>query len=359
MSIFDRDKEYALLKETRVISYGEISQRLDVVTFGDTKEELEDLCSSAKFQSGDPRDYKNYTSIITNYYVAKAGLLPYIFQYYYSKSLPNVVDEVEKSSKDKPTVNCLAFAFIGEEIILEHDLYGKIPFIVIGRNHDGPDTITVLSKDIIQLMAFDAEEANPLIREYTNMTPLSRFGNPTYSKSNIHQWLNSDASSGKWYEETHEYDLPPSSPYVGFRNPYTELPGFLNGFTDDIKSLIVPVDKPTIEYYIMFKNQPPQKHNVDVPSKVFLLSATEIGIDPNGVEGITYEYFKENRSHRRIAHPSEYCINHSDTANIGDGRILSSDKGCRYWLRTTEDINDLFSITQTKIIDKNGSLSRK
>ena len=215
---------------------------------------------------------------------------------------------------------------IGDEIVIPHSLYGDIPFIVIGRNHDADNSVTLLSKEIIRLLAFDAKESSN-----TN-TSRQKYGNNRYKYSNILQWMNSDKAGGQWYTAQHSVDAAPDSTNVVSHNPYSNIDGFLKGFSSDVVNSMITVDKTTV------------LHPVDgggsevVSSKVFLLSTTEVGINENNIaEGKIYEYFSNNNvDSQRLAYPSTYCLNN---AGGFTSTGLVSGKPWHWWLRTPSSVN--------------------
>ena len=106
----------------------------------------------------------------------------------------------------------------------------SIVWVVVAKNHTGyPTNSAVLATDkIIDLRAYDGKEKN----KYG--------GNANFALSNIHQWLNSSASAGAWYNATHANDAPPSSDNVLYGEEYQSRPGFLYNFTDAEKKELVP-----------------------------------------------------------------------------------------------------------------------
>ena len=72
----------------------------------------------------------------------------------FSKWKINGLQEINNLAIDVSNIS------IGGEIVIPHSLYGDIPFIVIGKNHDADNSVTLLSRDIIRLLPFDAKEAS-------------------------------------------------------------------------------------------------------------------------------------------------------------------------------------------------------
>ena len=46
---------------------------------------------------------------------------------------------------------------VSDEVIVPHAVYGDMPFIVIGKNHDANNSVTLLTKEIVDLLIFDKE----------------------------------------------------------------------------------------------------------------------------------------------------------------------------------------------------------
>ena len=116
---------------------------------------------------------------------------------------------------------------------------GRIEFEVVGVNHhtttEYPQTITLMTKNIIRNAAFD--EAEPNSQTYSDQDEYIRriVGNNCWSVSNIRQWLNSGGAAGKWFTAQHEYDAPPTSNNIyNTYTAYADDPGFLAGFSADV-----------------------------------------------------------------------------------------------------------------------------
>ena len=163
---------------------------------------------------------------------------------------------------------------------------GRIEFEVVGVNHhkdtnnaDTP-TITLMTKNIIRLAAFDDKEPdNPLI---SSEGARKNHGNNRWSVSNIRQWLNSPAAAGSWFnaEKTHAYDATPDTGNVSYNadGAYADAPGFLTGFSDDVLQHFTDITN--ITALCMFDDGGSET-TVD---KVFLPSYTEMfGVTNNGI----------------------------------------------------------------------------
>ena len=99
-----------------------------------------------------------------------------------------------------------------------------IIWMIADKNHSGypANSITLITEKVIDFRVYDEKEGS--------------YGNPNYKLSNIHQWLNSEASAGKWYTATHSSDAPPSSELTA----YTNRAGFLYNFTATERSALLP-----------------------------------------------------------------------------------------------------------------------
>jgi len=105
----------------------------------------------------------------------------------------------------------------------QHKFGSRIVFIVVDKNHSGypSGAVSLMTEKALMTAAYDAKEpTNP-------NSDRANGGNSRYIHSNIHQWLNSSASSA-WYSAKHTYDAPPiAANVVNGKNPYADWPGFL------------------------------------------------------------------------------------------------------------------------------------
>lgn len=187
-----------------------------------------------------------------------------------------------------------------------------------GHTGDPADSTTLMTKDLITLKPFDGKEStnpNPYIQSY---------GYNRYSKSNILQWLNSDAAASEWYSAQHTYDAPPSAANVYVEsgtalNPYQTEAGFLSNFSVALKAALMSATKTTV----LSTNDGGGSENVT--SKVFMLSNTEVGFsNENGIaEGSLYSYFT-SATVRKM-----YLAN-----NAAKGNYADAPDPCRWYLRT-------------------------
>ena len=196
-----------------------------------------------------------------------------------------------------------------------------IKWNLIGKNHDGANTVTLLTEDIIALKCFDAkEDTNP-------NSDRKSYGNNRYKYANLLQWLNK--SDANWYEAQHTYDAAPSSANVWQSsgtavNPYDTEAGFLTGFSEGFLKGLQNVDKVTALNTVTDGGG-----SETVTSKIFLLSNTEVGLaNENSIaEGTLYDFFNDDVS--RIAYCNQKCIDNSNYASDP-----TTVQGWYWWLRT-------------------------
>ena len=164
---------------------------------------------------------------------------------------------------------------IGTEVSIPYNnegsgISGPIIFEVVGVNHhtseEHPQTITLMTKNIIRKAAFDAAEPN------NTDTYRKNNGNNRWSVSNIRQWLNSSGPANSWFKPQHEYDAPPTSDNVSSADgAYADAPGFLAGFSADVLQHFTDIINTTA---LCTADGGGSETTVD---KVFLPSRTEMG----------------------------------------------------------------------------------
>lgn len=155
----------------------------------------------------------------------------------------------------------------------KHSVNGEtaqpIVWVVADKNHSGypSGAVTLLSKQVIDLRAYDAEESP---YNYTEN------GNINYALSNLNQWLNSDASEGQWYSPTHDKDTPPNQTNVQRAAEYYTRPGFLYNFASSERAALLPttikVDTGSGTY-------------TTITPKVFIPSTGEFGMVSSPTDG--------------------------------------------------------------------------
>ena len=199
---------------------------------------------------------------------------------------------------------------------------GKIEFEVVGVNHhtttEYPKTITLMTKNIIRLAAFDAEEPyNELYDDEYGGFGRMTCGNNRWSVSNIRQWLNSSGAANSWFTAQHDYDEAPTSDKVsGADGAYANAPGFLAGFSANVLQHFTDITNTTA---LCSLDGGGSETTFD---KVFLPSYTEMsGNQNNGIaEG----------AHLFIRYPDD------------ESRLKNSANGI-YWMRSPAN-NNSFSV---------------
>lgn len=206
-------------------------------------------------------------------------------------------------------------------------LYGDpIVWVVADKNHSGyPDnSVTLLANQAIEYMAFDAAEPlNP--NSYR-----SRCGNNRYLYSNIRQWLNSSLASN-WFVSQHVYDAAPSSDYV-------ESQGFLYGFSNDEKEILLTTSHPVSRYS-------GDGSGIELVSdKIFLISVTEAGLTSSNVTvaGKKIALFNDK---------NQYTCGYSASCSV-KRNVLSG--ATNSWLTADGRVNDEYD---TFTVNTDGSIS--
>lgn len=117
---------------------------------------------------------------------------------------------------------------LGKTFNFEHSDYGTVTARIVDINNAyGNGVITCQTEKCIDYLEFDqAEMSNP-------DTYFQNGGNMNYVKSNIRQWLNSDAPKD-WFVKQHDYDRAPS---------YSSKSGFLYGMDSDLVNIIEAVER--------------------------------------------------------------------------------------------------------------------
>jgi len=214
----------------------------------------------------------------------------------------------------------------------------SLVFLVADHNHTGYAGTALITDCAIKLAPFDASEpSNP---EETKRES----GNNFYPFSNIHQWLN--ASEADWYTPAHEFDAPPTAENIDhgrldfYEVPfysssakftgaftYKDDPGFLSWFSPEFVESICEVDVPCVpdrDHTHFVHGQPTSCY---VKSKVFLLSAAELGFEEAQTmqEGFRLSLFNDGRM--RVVAPTPAAIGKPDDYAYDGVSIY-------YWLRT-------------------------
>lgn len=199
--------------------------------------------------------------------------------------------------------------------------YNNKPIVwqVAGKDHYAAQQVTLLSKDIITLKAFDAKEAANTDSNRKN------YGNNRYSQSNLRQWLNSNASA--WYAAQHSADAPPNNENVwSNNNEYDAESGFLTNFSANLRNALQNTSLTVARNTVVDSGG-----SETITDKVFLLSNTEVGLaNENGVaEGKLLAMFSSDTS--RLAYPTAEAVTKSE---YKDTTNLLASKPWYWWLRT-------------------------
>lgn len=216
----------------------------------------------------------------------------------------------------------------------------KIVFKIADKNHSGypSNSVTLITEKIIQLMCSDAKEQSNSNSDRRN------YGNNRHIHSNILQWLNSNATAGKWYSAKHGQDAPPNNANVWDNyNEYDAWAGFLAmldpKFVAELMETTLTVVKSSTDggSYETFT------------AKMFLASTTEVGLaNENGIaEGKLLALFSNDAS--RIAYPTAECVNNSEYKNSS----LTTSKGWYWWLRTPDSL----IANYVRIVNSDGTLN--
>lgn len=146
---------------------------------------------------------------------------------------------------------------VGDVIINEHEKFGLIPWVVIGKNVDRPKEDPDMPTLTLQML-----DVLPGVYEYDTESDAFPYGHAHYPSSTIRNTLN------------------------------TEI---LNGFSDADRSAMLEVEK--ITYTVNDEGGHPET----TADKLFLLSSSEVGFKGDYVrpEGDVYEYFADLPANRR------------------------------------------------------------
>jgi hypothetical protein len=188
-----------------------------------------------------------------------------------------------------------------------------IIWTVADKNHSGypSNSVTLITEKIIDIRPYDAKE--------------SIYGNPDYKLSNISQWMNSDASAGKWYTASHVYDVAPSTG----KNAYSARPGFLYNFTAAERQALLPVTL-TVQTDDYNASQ-------TMTTKVFLPSRKEVFGDSDFADG-------SSRLACFSAGKTGAYVTAQVLANVDSGSVSSTDEFYAYYTRTIYE-EDIFTVT--------------
>jgi hypothetical protein len=214
----------------------------------------------------------------------------------------------------------------------------SVVFLVADHNHTAYTGTSLITDCAIKLASFDAAEPD------SPDAAKREFGNSFYPLSNIHQWLNS--SEADWYRPAHEFDAPPVAENIDqgrldfYDVPfyseeakfsgdfsYKKDPGFLTRFSREFVGRICEVDVPCYIAPVPGEIHYGPPDPFLAKSKVFLLSAPEMGFEKTktGTEGFRFPLFNDGRM--RVVAPTPAAIGKPDD-------YVYDDCSFYYWLRT-------------------------
>lgn len=181
------------------------------------------------------------------------------------------------------------------DIVIDQNATSMV-WAVIDHNHkDFPanSTTLMLTKDNTIYVAYDAAE-----KTRPSNDGRYSYGNNAYDRSNIRQWLNSDAEAEQWYTPQHAWDCPPSEAYVSSAKAgYDTWYGFMKAYlSENWKAALLPT---VVETTLSDTDGGGQVYTTD---KLFLPSLTELninystyGYDPR--EGDPFAYFQTSSTY--------------------------------------------------------------
>ena len=191
------------------------------------------------------------------------------------------------------------------------------------------------TKQIIDLRAFDAKEAN----DPDKYMYRKENGNNNWQYSNIKQFLNSDQAT--WYSAQHQYDAPPNSSNVSNNTPYDSHKGFLYYFSDEEKSLLRDME---------FDLQHSLDGSYTWTGQVWLPTLTQMVGWENGhrSEGTQFSKYTDNASRCKTLHENctkynPYCL----AQNYASGR--------EFWYWMSSEYFDPYG-TDVYIVPADGNL---
>lgn len=173
--------------------------------------------------------------------------------------------------------------------------------------------VFLMTDEIIDFLCFDAKEPK------NTSSSAKTSGSSRYYQSNLRQWLNSTAGAGAWYTPAHTYDQAPTSDYVDYMASYSHRQGFLHLFSADELAALGYGTYIGTKYYSSYDW---------TDDFVFLPSRIEVGLDTDGNEGFTFDYFANGGS--LLATPTQHACANTYTSN----KPSSANANWYWWLRS-------------------------
>lgn len=195
----------------------------------------------------------------------------------------------------------------------------KIAWSVLRINTDG--TAVLVADKLLTFKAYDASESGASF-EYNGETYLPSAdnadnfellvqisGNNDWSTSNIRTWLNSDSKVVEYKD-----GIPVSKAMADRMNGYNTEPGFLYGFTDEEKNILVEVENKTKEYY--------KTNGEEVVSKDKVYLLTRADIDDFEKAGVSI-----------YASPTDAAVKNNESSYYNDYKDMLHMDEYYWWLR--------------------------
>ena len=214
----------------------------------------------------------------------------------------------------------------------------SLAFLVADHNHIAYSGTSLVTDCAVKLASFDAVEADNPEKDQ------QEYGNNFYPLSNIHQWLNSNETN--WFKPAHQfdaspvlknidqgrqdfYDVPFYSTEAKFTGnfSYNNEPGFLTWFTREFVDSLCEVNVQCCVPAVPGERRQGPATSAYFKSRVFLLSAPEIGLEhsKNSAEGFRFSLFNDGRM--RVVAPIPAAVGQPADYVYDDCSLF-------YWLRT-------------------------
>ena len=166
------------------------------------------------------------------------------------------------------------------------------------------------------------------------------YGDGLWYKSAYRQYLNSDAAAGAWWAPQDKWDMKPDQADT--------IPGFLSGFSDDFKNMLVPTKVVTNGH-----NVTDDGRAIVTYDKVFLPSLQELYLQPQASgEGTYWPYWKERTGAKspqalRNIYPLRITYDLAKKTVGVNVRLRSANLGYSY---------DAFNVNKLGFVDSLGAI---